>query len=422
MLLNFATENYRSIRDRQILSLMAVDNLSHEASLQVTKEGVRTLPLVLLFGANASGKSNVILALNDMRNMVLESIRLNPDDQLVRYEPFLLSSTMRGEATTFEIDFTLRAEGEEQHYRYGFSFLSDRIKEEWLYQHVGEEVLLFHRIESSVQVNKEHFPEGENKDTALNDNRLFLSLVAQLKGLISTRIISWFSKQCLCISALSTERYMGKTAELLSSGSNYAQLAKTFLRDIDISVQDLFIEAEPVEKENLPQELQEALKEFIDKGMIKLRVQSEHNSYNDSGQIISKERFDLEAKESAGTQKITELLGILFEALREGNLLAVDELDAKLHPLLTRAIIQLFTSPHINKSGAQLIFTTHDTNQLDLGYVRRDEIWFTQKDETEATELYSHIEFEDFREADSLADEYVSGRYGAIPRIRITRG
>ena len=100
----------------------------------------------------------------------------------------------------------------------------------------------------------------------------------------------------------------------------------------------------------------------------------------------------------------------------------IDELDAKLHPLLTRAIIQLFTNPNINKQGAQLIFTTHDTNQLNLDYVRQDEIWFTEKNQREETQLYAHIEFEDFEEVDLIADEYVRGRYGAIPRIKITRG
>ena len=100
----------------------------------------------------------------------------------------------------------------------------------------------------------------------------------------------------------------------------------------------------------------------------------------------------------------------------------IDELDAKLHPLLTRSIIQLFTNSKINKQGAQLVFTTHDTNQLNLDYVRRDEIWFTEKNQREETQLYAHIEFEDFEEADLIADEYVRGRYGAIPRIKITRG
>ena len=107
--------------------------------------------------------------------------------------------------------------------------------------------------------------------------------------------------------------------------------------------------------------------------------------------------------------------------MAQGTLLVIDELDAKLHPLLTRAIIQLFTNTELNKKGAQLIFTTHDTNQLNLDYVRRDEIWFTQKNQQEETQLYSHVDFEDFDEYAFVADEYVRGRYGAIPRIKLTR-
>ena len=101
--------------------------------------------------------------------------------------------------------------------------------------------------------------------------------------------------------------------------------------------------------------------------------------------------------------------------------MVIDELDAKLHPLLTRAIVQLFTSPKINQHGAQLVFTTHDTNQLHLDYVRRDEIWFTEKSPVEATKLYSHIEFKDFDPSMDITEQYVNGRYGAIPRIKVQR-
>ena len=136
---------------------------------------------------------------------------------------------------------------------------------------------------------------------------------------------------------------------------------------------------------------------------------------------MGKEIFRTEHNESEGTLKITELLGVIFITLLGGRLLVIDELDAKLHPLLTRAIVQLFTNPKMNPHGAQLVFTTHDTNQLHLDYVRRDEIWFTEKSPVEATELYSHIEFKDFDPSMDITEQYVNGRYGAIPRIKVQR-
>jgi abortive infection protein, putative len=420
MLLNFAVTNYRSIKDRQVLSLMAVDGLPHEESLQESKGGIRALPLALLFGANASGKSNILRAFRAMRRMVLGSVRLNPEDTLDEYDPFLLSEETKEEETVFEIEFLYNQGSKERHYRYGFSFTSKAIEEEWLYR-VGKKanICLFSREKDDISIGKS-FSEGKDKGEALNKNRLFLSLVAQLKGELSISIISWF-RLCNFASALRSERYMPKTFELLKSKTEYAEKAKAFLQNIDVSIQDLSIKEEIIEKENLPKELPKVLSDLL-KETKGLRVQSTHNRYDSHGDLAGEEVFELRQQESEGTQKVAELLGLIFSTLEQGDLLVIDELDAKLHPLLTRAIIQLFTNPKMNKQGAQLIFTTHDTNQLNLDYVRRDEIWFTEKNQREETQLYAHIEFDDFEESDLIADEYVIGRYGAIPRIKIIRG
>jgi hypothetical protein len=421
MLLNFAVTNYRSIKDRQVLSLMAVDGLPHEGSLQESKGGIRALPIALLFGANASGKSNILRAFGAMKNMVLGSVHLNPGDKLKMYEPFLLSEETKEEETEFEIEFLYKQGSKERHYRYGFSFTDKAIKEEWLYR-VGKkaDTRLFSRGKNGVSIGG-FFPEGKGREGDLNENRLFLSLVAQLKGNLSGSIISWF-EQCHFASALHSERYMRKTYELFKRESEYAEKAKSFLRDIDVAVRDLSIKEETIESENFPKELQEILGDLLKEEIKGLRVQSTHNRYDSRGGLSGKEVFELRQQESEGTQKVAELLGLIFSTLERGELLVIDELDAKLHPLLTRSIIQLFTNPKINKQGAQLVFTTHDTNQLNLDYVRRDEIWFTEKNQREETQLYAHIEFEDFEEADLIADEYVRGRYGAIPRIKIIRG
>ena len=172
----------------------------------------------------------------------------------------------------------------------------------------------------------------------------------------------------------------------------------------------------------LTKDVPEELKKDLSKdGHTTLKVESTHNRYNKQGEIIGNEIFRTKRNESEGTQKMTDLLGVIFLTLWGGNLLVIDELDAKLHPLLTRAIVQLFTNPKINPHGAQLVFTTHDTNQLHLDYVRRDEIWFTEKSPVEATELYSHIEFKDFDPSMDITEQYVNGRYGAIPRIKVER-
>ena len=429
MLLNFAVTNYRSIKERQVFSLMAVEGLPHEESLIRSKDGIQILPVALLFGANASGKSNILRAFGTMRQMVLNSVRLNPDDTLDEYEPFLLDEESRNNDTEFEAEFIATTEQNvELHYRYGFSFSGKIISEEWLYRQEGNtnEVELFTRIGGKVQINETEFPEGKGKEDALNSNRLFLSLIAQLNGVQSTEVISWFSSG-IFVTASQTEQYITLTSALLKSKkipieneiSHYVNIAETFLSNIDVGITELSIEEVSIA---LNKDVPEELKKILSKdGHTTLKVESTHNRYNKQGEIRGKEIFSTVRNESEGTQKITDLLGVIFTTLWAGSLLVIDELDAKLHPLLTRAIVQLFTNPKINPHGAQLVFTTHDTNQLHLDYVRRDEIWFTEKSPVEATELYSHIEFKDFDPSMDITEQYVNGRYGAIPRIKVQR-
>lgn len=429
MLLNFAVTNYRSIKERQVFSLMAVEGLPHEESLIRSKDGIQILPVALLFGANASGKSNILRALGTMRKMVLNSVRLNPDDTLDEYEPFLLDEESRNNDTEFEAEFIATTEQNvELRYRYGFSFSGKIISEEWLYRQERntDEVELFTRIGRKVQVNETEFPEGKGKEDTLNGNRLFLSLIAQLNGVESIEVISWFSSGTF-VTASQTEQYITLTSALLKSKKipieneigHYVNIAETFLSNIDVGITELSIEEVSVA---LNKDVPEELKKILSKdGHTTLKVESTHNRYNKQGEIRGKEIFSTARNESEGTQKITDLLGVIFTTLWAGSLLVIDELDAKLHPLLTRAIVQLFTNPKINPHGAQLVFTTHDTNQLHLDYVRRDEIWFTEKSPVEATELYSHIEFKDFDPSMDITEQYVNGRYGAIPRIKVER-
>lgn len=409
--------------------MMALDGLPHEESLIHSEDGISILPVALLFGANASGKSNILRAFGTMRQMVLNSVRLNPEDTLDEYEPFLLDEESRNNDTEFEAEFIVDTRHNAKlNYRYGFSFSDKIISEEWLYRQEGntEEVELFVRSGEKIQINETEFPEGKGKEDALNSNRLFLSLIAQLNGTQSKEIIHWFSRG-LFITASQTEQYMPITSTLLKRKENlikyginhYADIAQAFLSNIDIGITELSIE----EIVALPKDIPEELKKDLSKdGHTTLKVESTHNRYNKQGETIGNEIFRTERNESEGTQKITELLGVIFITLWAGSLLVIDELDAKLHPLLTRAIIQLFTNPEINSYGAQLVFTTHDTNQLHLDYVRRDEIWFTEKSPVEATELYSHIEFKDFDLSSmDITEQYVNGRYGAIPRIKVQR-
>ncbi|ETK09758.1 hypothetical protein T231_08345 [Tannerella sp. oral taxon BU063 isolate Cell 6/7/9] len=158
------------------------------------------------------------------------------------------------------------------------------------------------------------------------------------------------------------------------------------------------------------------LRSRLEKGAI-LELKTFHNIYDESGRIVREQDFHMDKMESEGTKKVIKISGPIFDSLNKGNVLIIDELDAKLHPLLTRNIVLLFMD--LNKNNkAQLIFATHDTNLLDLALVRRDQIWFTEKDRVEATDVYSLVQFKNDDEGHrDVRRDYIRGRYGAVPFI-----
>lgn len=414
MLINFTFQNFRSFRDEKTLSMEAGSIKELKESV-IEKDKYRLLPVSVLYGANSSGKSNVLSALLTMRGVVLYSVRLNPSDELF-FNPFMLDIDSPTQPTSFEIEFIQDG----AMYRYGFEYNQKRIIKEWLYEKcAGEgerEHNLFLRVEDDFEVNKSQFPEGFGKEDATAGNRLFVSLVAQLKGEKSKKIIDWFGK-CNYLSGLTSQVYEGYTLQMLYEHLNGCDDALNFFHHVNLGFNNIII----TEKEN-PNDFSQMNSSPADNLNRKkiVETQTTHNIYNRDGSISGERAFAKDEMESEGTKKVIEMSGPIFDTLNKGKLLVVDELDAKLHPLLTRNIVGLFMDPNINRNGAQLIFATHDTHLLNLEYLRRDQIWFTEKDNTESSDLYSLIEFRDgdgnkVRNDSSIEKDYINGRYGAIP-------
>lgn len=396
MLVNFTFKNFRSFRDEMTLSMEA-------ASIQELSEAVvkscdeELLPVAVMYGANSSGKSNVLKALKAMRDVLLNSVKLNPKDKLDA-EPFCLDLTSAEQPTSFEIQFTLNG----SKFRYGFDYTANEILAEWLYEkRVGErEFELFLRSGNEFKISKTRFAEGNGKQDATPSNRLFVSLVAQLNGKLSQSILDWFSS-IEYISGMDGKEYAGKTLEMLFLNQQGATEIKQLFTETNLGFNELDIELD-------------------DSVAMKMKAESVHNLYDADGTMVGVRTFSTDKMESEGTKKMIEIAGPLVDAILSGKILVVDELDAKLHPFLTRKIIGLFMDREINRTGAQLIFATHDTNLLNLQYLRRDQIWFTEKDKTDSTELYSLVEFRDdagnkVRNDRNIEKDYINGRYGAIP-------
>lgn len=419
MITNFSAENYRSIDERVELSFeasTAIKDMDNRGFTTIA--GSRVLNATAFYGANSSGKSNVFKALARMRNLILNSIRLNVGEKLP-YDPFLLSDhPMR--PTRFEMAFV---DGTDKFW-YGFSYTAERIEEEWLKAKFPKRSLktLMKRNFAEIEIDEQNFSEGvaiKSGSIPLNDNRLFISLAAQLGGEMSKRVIEWFLTKVGFVSGLRDRSYMRYTREALHTNENYKSEILQFIKSMDLGFSEVKTEQEDVNEMNLPKgipaELIASLKEhpFIAASTI-------HKKYNANGEEVGEVEFDIDEQESDGTKKLFNMAGPIVDTLKKGKVLFVDELDAQLHPLLTRNVVNMFNCSETNPNGAQLVFTTHDTNLLSKKLLRRDQVMFVEKDKRAMTHLTPMMSIKLENGAKPRTDSnyeknYLEGKYGAIP-------
>lgn len=421
MLLEFTCANYRSISHKCTLSLRA-QGIFDEPKNNVVHydKNVKVLKTAALYGANSSGKSNMIKAFLSMIYHIIESVRLNDGDKLI-YDPFRLTPA-KDKPTLFEIVFIL----DNTIYRYGFEFTEDEIIGEWLYSSIlggKREKHLFIRTTDGIGVNDKTFAEGVGKEESTMENRLFLSLCAQLNGELSRSIIAKL-KTMNAISGLESRGYSGYSKVMLHHHENGYENAIEFFRKTQLGFMAIETTESDFDESILPKDLPTELKEGIIKqlsGKKTIELFSRHNIYNKNGKVVGSTIFDID-DESEGTRKLIELSGPIFDTLANGQVLWVDELDAKMHPLISQHIVELFNNPQTNPLNAQLIFSTHDTHLLSSKLLRRDQIWFTEKDAMEQTDLYNMMDIElpdgnKPRSDSNYERNYIAGRYGAIPFI-----
>jgi len=427
MIVEFTVGNFLSFNEKRTLSFEARGGVSELKENFFTFEKRKLLRSVVLYGANSSGKSNLIKAFAIMKDCVLSSVRLNNNDVLL-FQPFLLAKDSVHKPTFFEVIFI----SEEQTFRYGFEYGSREIISEWLFEiKKTKEIPLFIRTREGIGVSN-IFSEGAGKENATNENRLFISLVAQLGGKTSNQVLKWFSdynvlsgiENYLSPSSVYDRDYKNQTLTMFHKKLNGYGSALKLFKDLKLGFDDIEI----IESDNdklykwllsnnaAPNVLEDA------KNSKNLTLNTIHNMYDNSGKIIDKVSWSNDMHESEGTKKIIAFSGTIFDALLNGKIFIIDELDSKLHPLITMHIIKLFNNPETNPNNAQLLFATHDTNLLSNDIFRRDQVWFTEKDDAEQTDLYS---LDDFVFADgtkvrkdaNLEKNYIAGRYGAIPYI-----
>lgn len=426
MLIEFSVGNYKSFRDVVSFNMTAEkikakDEEVNENNTFEYKDG-RLLKSAIIYGANASGKSNFLDAFGFFRAFILHSTSQNSEEK-IDLQPFILNSTGSKNPSYFEVVFMI----DSIRYRYGFEADNDKIHREWLWSKDKRETELFWREDESIEINKNGFKEGKGLESRTRKNALFLSVVDQFNGEIAQLIIKWFNGANV-ISGIEDKRYLSFTVSEFEKDPSSRKKIVDFMLNMDLGITDIKAE---LQSENMPASLKMLLKTADDIPKdVKQALENDPNptisspvvSFVRSGFDKNKNKifdieFDFDVQESEGTKKIFALAGPILNTLSRGSILLIDELDARLHPIMTRRIVKLFNSKEDNPNNAQLIFATHDTNLLDNTIFRRDQIWFAEKDEFGSTDLYSLSDYKDVRNDALFGRDYLSGKYGAIPYI-----
>lgn len=418
MLIQFNFKNFKSFRDEVSLDLSATKISEHEEHVAETAND-KLLKVAAIYGANASGKSNVYAAFEYMSYYVEESFNFGGEEESRRREgnnylkvlPFLFDGNSREEETTFEVFYIDNSESSGKTYQYGFALERDEVVEEWLYSKAktarGKYRTIFYRKKGEeLEMNGFSKSHVENIKASLNKESLIVSLGAKLRVAKLKKVRDWFLNNEIIDFGDPAENFFRSRVlpEGFVDSRDVQENVVRYFSSFDETIQDFQVE-------ELPQD------EGKDNGK-SYRIDAVHKMAGSDG-VAS---IPLK-QESSGTLKMFALYPSLKEVLDNGGILFVDELNARLHPLLVRNIILTFLSPGINTQNAQLIFTTHDVWQFSNELLRRDEIWMVNKNREGVSELYSLAEFRDedgnkVRRDEPLAKKYLTGSYGAIPALK----
>ena len=410
MLLQFRIKNYRSIHEEVVLNLLASTD-KELAQTHLIPTGLKALPqavrTAVVYGPNASGKSNVLLALAFMRGVVAESATTMQLGQTFNVQPFRLDATAIQQPTEFEVTFV----HDGVRHQYGFSLTPERVVSEWLlvYRAAKPQQWFSRKFDEKTQSFTYEFGShltGPRKiwQESTRPNALFLATAAQLNSELLGPVFTWIVENLMFVGAGAAPNPDYTTALLQDATGR--QAVRDFMASADTGISDI----EAVSRKGLHQQVvftsgapAQVSREERELLMPQFLHETDHGTA----------RFELH-DESLGTQRLYALAAPVLDVLVKGRVLVVDELDGSLHTLLVRRLVGMFHNPVRNPLGAQLIFSTHDTSLLDQDLFRRDQIWFTEKSREQSTLLYPLTEFSP-RKKEALERGYLAGRYGAVP-------
>lgn len=412
MLIQFNFKNFKSFREEAALDLSAT-KMTEFSERVVTIGSEKILPIAAIYGANASGKSNIYSAFEYMAEYVVDSFKYGDEEEKFkeyRPTPFLFDSTSSDAESSFEVYFTIPEDKNEKTYNYGFCVDKEGVTEEWLNSKAKtarKYSTVFYRGNSDSELDLSGLPKNsrDNIKIALEKQVLIASLGAKLKISKCKAVRDWFLTNEFADFGDPFTNYflLRRLPKNFVNDKSVQQKVVEYFSSFDEHIRDFRIEKVPNDGESKEE---------------KYKINALHKK------IDSDDMAEIPlGAESAGTLKMFALYPELQEVLEKGSVFFIDELNARLHPLLVRNFLLTFLNPQININHAQLVFTTHDTWQLSNQLLRRDEIWFVEKDDRGVSTLYSLADFVDedgvrIRKDESYEKNYLIGKYGAIPTLK----
>jgi hypothetical protein len=409
--------NFRSFSGKQTFSMVKGNGnelVETNTFKAVAIKEFELLRSAAIYGPNASGKSNFLRALQTMRRMVLDSATKQQRGDSLPVIPFRLSPETRQAPSEFEVTFIAAG----VRYQYGFAATSERIYEEWLLafpngsaQHWFARKWIKEKGHYEWKLGDALTGEKQVWQKSTRDNALFLSTAVQLNSEQLQPIFDWF-KRTLRLVNLSG---VSPTFSISLCENEEKSKVMSFLHAADIHIDDISIEKKSFDPDELPDEMPDALRKSIAEDMKGKKITELKTMHvgSDGKPVV----FDFN-DESDGTKKLFSFAGPWIDTLKNGYVLFIDELHDNLHPNLVKFLVELFHNPETNPKNAQLVFTTHETAVLDQKIFRRDQIWFCEKDQVQATQIYPLTDFSPRKGRENLELAYLSGRYGALPFVK----